>query len=306
VVARLDRSISREQYEAEFIAPQKCASLADYLRHAPRGFQLMQTREALHLVTKDLFEQLVKDNVIYAEIRFAPLLHTTGGLSPHEVVEIIDRTVEDCIRASGLEARVILCCLRHFTREESLATARLVQVFRGSRVVAMDLAGDEAGYPVGAHVAAFRYAMEHGLRRTAHAGEALGAASVRETLKAFQPSRIGHGVRSIEDAQLIEELRREKIHLEVCPSSNVQTDVCLEYGVHPIDRLFRAGVSVGVNTDSRTITNVTLSEEYSRLSRHFGWKLDEFSACNREALRAAFVEESVKERLAVRLAAMTN
>jgi adenosine deaminase len=306
VVARLDPSITWEQYVAEFIAPQKCASLADFLTRAPRGFQLMQTREALQLVTSDLFEQLAKDSVIYAEIRFAPLLHTAGGLSPQVVVEIIDRVIEDCIRDSGMEARVILCCLRHFTRKQSLATARLVQEFRGSRVVALDLAGDEAGYPIDAHVAAFRYAIEHGLHRTAHAGEGLGAASVRETLKVFQPSRIGHGVRSVEDAQLIEELRRKKIHLEVCPSSNLQTDVCQEYGGHPIDRLFRAGVSVGVNTDARTITNITLNEEYARLSQHFGWKLAEFSACNSEALGAAFVEQPVKERLAVRLAAATD
>ena len=197
--------------------------------------------------------------------------------------------------------RLILCTLRHFTEEQSLLTARLVKQFQGSRVVALDVAGDEAGFLIDAHVAAFRYAMDHGLHRTAHAGEARGADSVWETLRAFQPSRIGHGVRSIEDPALIEYLRREHLHLEVCPTSNVQTCLCASYGEHPVDKLFKAGVPLGINTDTRTITNVTLKQEYRRLEEHFGWGEAELQACNREALRAAFVEDAVKQQLSGKL-----
>ncbi len=296
-VARLDPSISRQQYEAEFIAPPQCASLADFLTRAPRGFQLMQSRDALRLVTEDVFEQLGADHVVYAELRFAPLLHLAEGLTPENVVETVDRATEDCIAATGIEARLILCTLRHYGEQQSLETAQLVERFRGSRVVALDIAGDEAGFPIDAHIAAFRYAADQGLSRTAHAGEARGAESVWETLRAFAPRRIGHGVRSIEDPSLVEHLRRERVHLEVCPSSNVQTRACRKYAEHAIDRLFRAGVSVGINTDARTITNITLEEEYARLREHFAWSDKELLACNREALRAAFVEEPVRARL---------
>lgn len=302
VVRRLDPGISREQFDAEFIAPPVCASLADFLTRAPRGFQLMQSVEALELVTEDLFAQLEADNVIYAELRFAPLLHLERGLMAEQVIAAVDRATERMIRATGIEARLILCTLRHYTREQSLETAHWVKRFQGSRVVALDIAGDEAGYPVDAHVDAFRFAQEHGLHRTAHAGEAAGAESVWETLEAFAPTRIGHGVRSVEDPKLIEHLKREGIHLEMCPRSNVQTRACGGYDGHPVDRLLREGVSVGISTDTRTITNVTLRREYEDLQRHFGWGPAEFARCNENALRAAFIPENERARLLGRLA----
>jgi adenosine deaminase len=297
VVSRLDPSVTRGEFEADFIAPPRCTSLADFLTRAPRGFRLMQSEDTLRLVTEDIFQQLVADRVIYAEIRFAPLLHLEGGLSPEAVVTAVDRATERCIETTGVEARLILCTLRHFSRGQSLLTAKLVNRFKGTRVVALDIAGDEAGYPIDSHIPAYRYAIDHGLNRTAHAGEAAGPESVWETLRAFQPTRIGHGVRSSEDASLVEHLVRERIHLEVCPTSNVQTCTCAAYGEHPVDRLFRAGVSLGINTDTRTITNVTLEQEYARLREHFGWGDEELLACNREAVRAAFVEEPIRQRL---------
>jgi len=302
-VSNIAPHISRQEYDAEFVAPPACASLADFLTRAPRGFQLMQTEDALRMVTEDVFEQLRRDRVIYAEIRFAPLLHLLEGLSPEAVVAAVDRVTEQCIQATHIEARLILCTLRHFDQAQSLLTAQLVERFRGTRVAALDIAGDEAGFPIYPHIPAFRYAMDHGLHRTAHAGEACGASSVWETLQAFQPARIGHGVRSIEDPLLVDHLKRERIHLEVCPSSNVQTRTSLTYADHPVDRLFRAGVSLGISTDTRTITNVTLEQEYLRLREQFGWTDDELLACNREALRAAFIDEPTRGRLLAELGA---
>ena len=300
-VSRLAPEINRSQYDAEFIAPPQCASLADFLTRAPRGFQLMQTEDALRIVTEDVFEQLAADNVIYAELRFAPLLHTHQGLNPEVIVEAVDRAVEQCIRATGIEARLILCTLRHFNTEQSLQTAHLVHQFAGTRVAALDIAGDEAGFPIAPHIPAYRYAIEHGLHRTAHAGEARGADSVWETLEFFQPTRIGHGVRSIEDPTLIRHLRDSRIHLEVCPSSNVQTRTAPTYAEHCVDQLYRAGVSLGINTDARTITNVTLEQEYARLCEHFAWTDEQLTACNREALGAAFIDDDLRTRLLDRL-----
>jgi adenosine deaminase len=300
-VAQLDDSISLEEYQSDFIAPPRCTSLADFLTRAPRGFQLMQDEAALTLVVNDLFEQLAADRVIYAEIRFAPLLHTERGLTPGQVVAAVDRATETCIQSRGIDARLILCTLRHFDREQGLVTARLVEQFRGSRVAALDIAGDEAGYPIDANVPAFRYAIDHGLHRTAHAGEARGADSVWETLREFQPSRIGHGVRSIEDPVLIDHLKRERIHLEVCPTSNLQTGIAQKFAEHAVDKLYRAGVPLSINTDTRTITNITLTQEYRNLQEHFGWTSADLLACNQAAIEAAFVEESTKHELLERL-----
>ncbi len=297
-VSRLAPSVSRDEYDRGYVAPLRCTSLAEFLSRARKGFGLMQTERALELVTEDLFRQLREDGVVYAEIRFAPLLHTEQGLSPERVVEVVDRATERLIEETGVESRLILCTLRHFDEGQSMATVRLVERFRGSRVVALDLAADEAGFPLDAHVSAYRYAGERGLFRTAHAGEALGPKSVWETLRRLRPHRIGHGTRSIEDPRLVEHLRRERIHLELCPSTNVQIIPSIPgWKDHPIDRLYRAGVPLNANTDSRMLTPATLTGELEGLRRVFGWGARELLETNTMAVEAAFVEEPVKVRL---------
>ena len=297
VVYRIDPSIRIDEYNARFIAPPKCTDLADYLTRAKSGIELMQTADHLRLVTLDLFDQLKRDNVIYAEIRFAPLLHIDQGLSAAEVVDEVNRATDRAIQETGIEARIILCTLRFYSEEQSLETIRLVEQFRDGYVAGFDIAADTAGNPIQTHVRAFQYAMEKGIPCTAHAGEVRGPDHVWETLERFNPSRLGHGVRSIEDPALIEYLKENRIHLEVCPTSNVQTNVYNSYSDHQIDNIFRSGISVGVNTDSRTISHTSLNKEYEKLSDTFGWGMDEFMTCNRNALNAAFIPVDVKERL---------
>jgi adenosine deaminase len=296
-VHALDPSVTEEVYRSDFVAPAKCINLVDFLTRAPRSIALMQTPDNLRLAINDVFHQLQQDNVYYAELRFAPLLHTGQGLSPKEVVAIVESAVEQASSATNVEAGLILCALRHYTPEQSMQTVQLVEQFRGTRVVGLDLAGDEAGFPLDAHIPAFRYALEHNLSRTAHAGEASGPESVRETLRYLRPTRIGHGVRSSEDRSLLDVLRAEHIHLEVCPSSNVQTNMYETFADHPIDLLYKAGISLGVNTDTRTITPITLNEEYDQLHQFFRWGKEQFLQCNLFALRAAFLSDEKKKVL---------
>jgi len=301
-VSALAPSVTREEYERDYIAPARCANLADFLTRAPKGFLLMQTEDALRLVMEDLFQQLIDDGVIYAEIRFAPLLHTGQGLGVERVVEVAERAADRLIRETGMQAGLILCTLRHFTEAQSMLTAELVQKFRGSRVVALDLAGDEAGFPLDAHIEAYRYAREHGLFRTAHAGEGLGPESVWETLRLLDPQRIGHGTRSIEDPKLVEHLCAKRIHLELCPTSNVQIIPSLRsMDEHPIDRLYRAGVSLNINSDSRMLTPTTLTKEHETLQRVFNWIDQDFLRVNLMGLDASFADNSLKQQLKKRL-----
>jgi adenosine deaminase len=301
VVQKLNPSISFEEYRKDFVAPAKCPSLADYITRAIKGVELMQTRDQLRLVTLDLFEQLKADKVIYAEIRFAPLLHLSKGLSAEEVVAAVNEAVDEGIRNTGVEAGIILCTLRHFSEEQSLATVHLFGKFRNTHVVGFDIAADEAGFPITNHVKAFDYAHANGIHCTAHAGEAKGAESVRETLQFFRPSRIGHGVRSMEDTSLIKYLKDNSIHLEVCPTSNVQTNVFDKIANHNIDRIFNAGVSMSINTDARTISDVTLAMEYATLEKYFNWDKKHFLKCNLEAINHAFTSDekkaSIREKL---------
>jgi adenosine deaminase len=228
-------------------------------------------------------------------------LHTEQGLPPDEVVTAVDAAVAEGIRSTGVEARLILCTLRHYGEEQSMATVKLAERFRGTCVAGFDIAGDEAGFPITAHVPAFRYAIEHGIHRTAHAGEACGAESVWETLRAFQPARIGHGLRSAEDRQLVEVLKERRIHLEICPTSNVQTGAARSLPEHPINDLYRAGVSLSVNCDGRAISETSLSREYSLLRETFRWGRAELLGCNLEAVRASFAPDDVKRTLEQKL-----
>jgi adenosine deaminase len=298
VVSKLRPQISEIEYKNNFIAPEKCLDLADYLKCASSGINLMQTEPELRAVVEDLFNQLKSENVIYTEIRFAPLLHLDGGLSAEEVVEIVADSIKSFSDSSQIGAKLILCTLRHFSEDESLKTIKLVERFiNKSCVVGFDLAADEAGFPIDNHIKAFKYAIKKDIPRTAHAGEARGAESVWETLKKFKPQRIGHGVRSIEDSKLIDHLIENQVHLEVCPTCNIQTNVFKEYYEHPIDFFHSKGVSVSINTDARSLVNISLTEEYSKLMKVFNWEIIDLYKCNQNALNHAFISEEEKKVL---------
>ncbi|SMB97577.1 adenosine deaminase [Deinococcus hopiensis] len=296
-VRTLSPSVTAAQYVAAYVPPSRVTDLADLLRRNARSLALLQTPWGLRVAVHDLMRQLRDDGVVYAELRFAPLQHLEGGLQPKQVVQTVNHALEQAIRETGVEARLLLCTLRHFTAADSLRTAQLAHAFQGTYVVGLDLAGNEAGHSLDAHVAAFDYAHRHGLSCTAHAGEARGAQSVRETLDRLHPSRIGHGVRSIEEPELLCELKRRRVHLEVCPSCNVQIGIFGSLAAHPVDPLYRAGVSVGINTDTRTLTPTTLSAEYARLSAAFRWDHSDFLRSNLMALDASFAEPALKARL---------
>jgi len=301
VVYKIDSSITKEEYLRDFVAPAKCFNLADFLTRAVKGYQLMQTKEQLELVVHDLFKQLHSNNVLYAEIRFAPLQHLEKGLTPFEVVAFTEAAFKAASAETAVESRLLLCTLRHYSEEQSMETVRLVEQFRKTMVAGFDIAADEAGFPLDNHISAFQYAKQKGLHYTAHAGEARGADSVWETLKYLNPSRIGHGVRSIEDPKLVAHLREHKIHLEICPSCNVQIGLYDEYKDHPVDELYRAGVSLNINTDAPTITDITLTREYEKLEKVFGWTKDDFYRCNVNALKAAFIPTEIKTKLLAQL-----
>lgn len=297
VVQKLNPGITDAAYRKSFVAPSKCKDLADYISRSLNAIELMQAEVALRMVTVDLFQQLKADNVIYAEFRFAPLEHTKQDLSAEEVVQAVNKAVEEQIAETGIEAGVILCTLRHYSEEESMETVKLVEQFRGTHIGGFDIAADEAGFPIDNHISAFEYANEKDLNCTAHAGEARGADSVWETLNNFKPSRIGHGVRSIEDPELLQFLKENDIHLEVCPTSNIQTDVYETIFDHIVDKLFQTGVSLSINTDTRTISDVTLGEEYQTLAKVFNWGKTQFRKCNLEAIDHAFTGGQIKAQL---------
>jgi adenosine deaminase len=178
-----------------------------------------------------------------------------------------------------------------------METVKLVNEFYDKGVVGFDIAADEAGFPIDNHISAFEYAQYNKLNCTAHAGEAMGAESVWETINKLKPKRIGHGVRSIEDEKLIDFILENNYHLEVCPTSNIKTKTFESINKHTIDKLFKKNISLSVNTDGRTISDVNLNEEYHKLSNSFGWSVQQLKQCNLNAIDHAFTTDNNKELL---------
>jgi adenosine deaminase len=295
-LSRIDPTISESFYKKNFIGTS-CSCLKDYIRCADTALEYMQTKEQLEIVIEDLFDQLVNDNVIYAEIRFAPLLHLKKGLSSKNVVEIVSNKTKIESEKSGIEVGLILCTLRHFSVDQSLQTVKLVKDFSNKNVVGFDIAADEAGFPIDNHIKSFQFARDNNIFCTAHAGEALGADSITNTLKYLKPNRIGHGVRCIEDNSLIEKIKRENIHLEICVTSNMVTKVFNNLKDHPVDFLLNKGISLSINTDGRTISDTTLNKEYVLLNKEFNWLKNKFLEVNINAMKASFSSNEVKNKI---------
>ena len=284
------------------VAPELCNDLADYLSRVELAVALMQTPESLMRIARELVEDFAADGVIYGEVRFAPQLHRRRGLTLRQVLDAAHEGLVQGQKDFKVRTGLILCCLRHEPAELSLEIAKLA-VANPDKICALDLAGDEARYPGSPHRAAFQLAREAGLRRTVHAGEASGPASVREALDELFAERIGHGVRLEQDPELVEDVCARAIPLEMCPKSNVQTRAASSLAGHPITRLLRKGVRVTVNTDARTTSETSITREFELLAQSHGWGLAEFWQCQKHAAEAAFAPAAVKAELMRSIAA---
>jgi adenosine deaminase len=297
VAAQLVDGLTREDYVRRLQGPRRCASLADFLAGTREQVALLQTPRALDLLARDVVGALAGEGTVYAEVRFAPLLHTEQGMAPEEAVETVVAAASEAAATHEIDVGVIVCALRHFTTSQSVRTGRLAARFHGQGVVGFDLAGAEADFPLAPHLPAFAVADDAGVPYTVHAGEAGGPASVREVLDTLGPSRIGHGVRSVEDPALVDRLAAAGTHLEVCPTCNVQLQVFPTLPEHPVDALYRRGISLGISTDSRTSTPTTLPDEYAALATTFGWQRADFVAVNRMAADASFAPDDTRARV---------
>lgn len=293
-VARLGLDLTAEEYRQNFVAPERCRDLTEYLACIDPALKILQTSKALELAVDGIIAAQAADNILYAELRFAPHLHLEQGLSLDAVMETVLQAMHSSARRHDVECGLILCTLRHFSEQQSLEVADLTLRYAAQGVVALDLAGDEANFPIAAHVAAFTRVREAGGHVIAHAGEASGAGSVSETLDVLQVSRIGHGVRSVEEPDLVERLISDRLHLEVCPSCNIQTGIFPEIGRHSLAQLSDSGVSVSLNTDGRATTEVSLSSEYQLVSDTFGWSDHRMLELTRNALDASFASDRVR------------
>lgn len=273
-----------------------CPSLGEYLSKFELPLAVMQTKNSLERVAYELCEILARENVRYFEVRFAPQLHTRKGLRLDEVVAAVLDGLNEGQIEFNLKVGLILCALRHHPVELNVEIANLAGRFRDKGVVAVDLAGDEASYPVEDHQLFFERAQELGLHITIHAGEASGAESIKKAIT-LGAERIGHGVSLFEDADLLEEVKAAQILLEICPKSNYHTKAVASISDHPAKKYFDQGLRINLNTDNPTVSETTLSAEYLSMIEELGFTFEDLRQMTVYAAEAAFLPESEKLEL---------
>lgn len=304
---------------AWFVEASTSGSLERYLDTFRHTVTVMQTAAALRRVAREAVLDLAADGVVHAEQRYAPELHLTGGLEPQEVVDAVRAGIEEGtaeVAAAGGRIRVtqVLTAMRQ--SEHSTMVARLALANRDAGVVALDLAGPEAGHPAARHAAAFRTVRYASFPTTVHAGEAAGVTSIAEAVHLAGATRIGHGVRVIDDVELgprspedpwgvegarlghlAHWVRDQQVPLELCPTSNVQTGAVTSIAEHAITPLARLGFAVTVNTDNRLMSGTSMTHEYAQLVEHAGWGLDELRDAALTAAWSAFLHHDEREEL---------
>ncbi len=287
-----------EGMRAALVGPDQATDQAQLLLAFDLPIALLQDAEALERTAADLVEDKAFDRVRYIEIRWAPLLHTTGGLSGRQVVDAVARGAGSMARRTGVEVRMIATLLRSHLPEVNLAFIEDLEA-RGlpAGLVGVDLAGQEARFPdPERHRPAIDLARRIGLHVTLHAGEWGGSAQVRRALT-LDPERIAHGPLAIDDPELVRELAATGVWLDLCPTSNVQAGIVPSLADHPLARLLRAGVRVTLSTDDLTVADVSLSDEYVRAVEDIGLTVRELWGVDLAALDAAFCDHPTRERL---------
>ncbi|HLK79031.1 MAG TPA: adenosine deaminase [Streptosporangiaceae bacterium] len=280
----------------------------DAFRHT---VAVMQTPDALRRVAAECAQDLAADGVAYAEVRFAPELHTDRGLSLDQVVEaVLDGfrlgSASAAGQGRGITVYALLTAMR--TAARSLEIAELAVRHRDEGVVGFDIAGAEAGFPPSRHLDAFEYLQRENFHITIHAGEAFGLPSIWEAVQWCGTERLGHGVRIVDDIEISPEgavhlgrlaayVRDRRIPLEMCPTSNVQTGAARSIAEHPIRILRQLQFRVTVNTDNRLMSQVTLSSEFHRLAREFGYGWSDVEWLTINAMKSAFAGFDERLRL---------
>ena len=274
-----------------------CKSLEEYLERFDLPLKFMQSKENLVYVTESLVKRLYKLGYIYAEIRYAPLLHLNNGLTMDEVVRAtingLNKGLKQC---PGFDANLILCCMRHVEEKLNLETVEMANKYRNQKVCAVDLAGAEALHPSPYFTKVFDKAKEYGLNITIHAGEATGSQEIMDAID-NGAMRIGHGVHlSLVDAS-IRKVKENNVCFEFCPTSNLQTKSLKTYENVPLRDFIARGISVCINADNMTVSDVSAISEMAQMVKTFSLSKEEVKQLYLNAINHAFVDEKTKNTL---------
>lgn len=294
-----------EGFKKFIVVTADCRSVNEYLARFELPLQIMQDKAAVKRTAKELVLLLASQGLVYAEIRFAPQLHTRKGLTQDDAIEaVLDGVNEGIAEAGTIDIGVICCAMSigdpNANRDENLETVRAAKRWLGKGVVACDLAGAECIAPVQSFHYIFDFARELGVPFTCHAGDSDGPNSVWDAL-GFGTKRIGHGHRSYDDSELVKKLIADGVTLEICPTSNIQCQSQPDYAVHPAKKLLDMGVKVTINTDNMILSDINLDKEYDHCLNDMGFVYNDLITMNINSVNASFMPEEKKQPIIDRL-----
>ncbi len=283
----VEQILERKVNLSELQVPLNCESLAEYLECFHLPLECMQTESHIELVCYHFMKSLVKDNISYIEVRFAPMLSTLKGLTCKQVLDAAIRGLEKGKSEFHIEFKIILCAMRHHSHFQNMEVITLAQEYLGHHVCAVDLAGNEAAFPMNRFRNLFFEASIRGIPFTIHAGECGNVDNIIEAIK-LGAKRIGHGIALSGNKEAIQLCKERGVILEMCPISNMQTKAVTDIKKYPLREFLKEGLLVTINTDNRTVSGTTLSQEYDFIQKHFNINDEELSLLKENAINARF------------------
>lgn len=277
--------------------PETCKDLVEYLKRFDLPLQVMQTQAGLSRVAYELAQDAAAEQVRYIEVRFAPLLHLEQGLTMQQAIAAVLEGLSQAERDFAIHTNVIICAMRNAPLETGFATLEAGKPFIGQGLVAFDLAGREDLGFAKDYIELCQQAKQAGYRLTVHAGETGYAQNVIDAIELLGAERIGHGVFAVDDEHALALLKKHKVAVEVCPTSNLHTKAFPSLSAHPVASFVRQGLEVNVSTDNRTVSNTNMSNELTQIDTTFNLSEQEYSAIYRASVTASFASQAVKDEL---------
>lgn len=280
--------------------PDEAESLLDYLKCFDVVLPYLQQKEALELIAYDLVAQVAEENVTYLEVRFAPMLFTHEGLSIETILDVVLSGLKKGEEDFGVKTNALLCGMRHHTLEQNQQIVTAAKKYLGKGVAGFDLAGDEANYPMSLFEEVVSEAHTQQIPITLHAGECGCAQNVATAVK-LGATRIGHGIALKDDSAILESCIRHNTLIEMCPTSNFQTKAVSSLSEYPFQIFLDAGLNICINTDNRTVSNTTLTDEFLKLHEWYQIDYALMKKLNQNAIEGAFISDSDKQHLSEQL-----
>ena len=278
-------------------------SLVDFLSRLDWGVKVLADYEACRRVALENIADLAAAGIDYAELRFSPgYMAMAHQLDPHGVVEAVIDVVRAGCAQYGVQAKLIGILSRTFGEAACQRELDACLAHRDG-LVAMDLAGDELGFPGPRFEGHFRQVRDAGLHITVHAGEAAGADSIWHAIRALGAERIGHGVKAVEDMVLMNYLAEYGIGIESCLTSNVQTSTVASLAAHPLRHFLAHGILATLNTDDPAVEGIDLPHEFNIAAPAAGLTAADTRQLQENSLRVAFLDDNERQALRLRAAA---